>query len=152
MGMMPSCYWPANLVHFSFVLPCQSAANCRGSIHTSNHSGQLHSSSGTGSGTHCGGCLCAHCGHCCCSEACARRCGSCYCCSLWRVPANPHCHWLRLPSAPAWSPSSATTGHLTELPGTPQAFPFSMLLHRSDVFPQLVLVTLDLNVNFLGEG
>lgn len=146
--------WPANLVHFSFVLLSQSAASCRGSIYTSNHSGQLHSSSGAGGGTHCGGSLRAHCSHRCCSEACARRRGSCHRCSLWRVPANPHSQWL-LPSAPARSPSPAAAGHLTELPGTAEALPFhhcdtDQTLGRNSI--PILVVSLDLSVNFCVWG
>lgn len=108
---------PHNSLRTLFCVVLQSAACCWGSLHSSHHSGQLHSSPGSGGGTHSGGSLRSHCSDRSCSQACACGSGSSYCCGVWGIPANPHCHGLWLHPAPTWSPPSSPTRHLSELPG-----------------------------------
>lgn len=107
------CWW------CNFLICCQPSASCRGGVHASNHSGQLHRTPGTSGSTHCGSSLCAHCCHCCCSEACTRcRGSSCYRCSLWGVPASSRHYRLWLSAATTWGCPATTACHLPELPGT----------------------------------
>lgn len=113
---------PLNVSVCAVCCPLQSAAGCRGGLHTPHHGGQLHGPPGPRSRAHGGGGLRSHRCHCGRGTTGAHRCGGRHRRRLWRLPAHSRCHRLWISPATAGGPAPPATCHLTELSGMRRCF------------------------------